>query len=491
MNEVFIGIDLGTTGCKATVVNKRLEPVSDAYFEYDLITRPGGEVEQDASLWWELCVTAVRHAIKNAGIDPLLVRAISVSSQGISIVPVDDQGRTLRNAISWLDTRATDQTKRILSLKDEKDVFARTGKRLSPAYTLPKILWIKENEPEIYKKAYKFLFPHDYIVHKLCGEYVTDHTIASGSLMYDVEKKEWWADILNDFDISPDKLPELKWSGQVAGMITKDAAEKTGLSPKTIIAVGGQDQKCAALGAGIDEGIITVSLGTASAIEMLVKRGSTISDMQIPFFSYLFEDKYVMEGVVSTSGAALKWFRNLFCEKRSYADIDKSIVDDDKYSDVFFYPYLAGSGSPLWNNEAKGVFWGLSLDTGMTDLSRAVMEGIAYQIRANIEIMGKYTDETQEIRLFGGGGASDVWCEMICNICGKRTAALTNHETAGIGAAYLAGMAEGSFLRSNDNKPPVDTRKIFMPDKTKAEFYDKKYKRYMNIQTRLFSKETL
>jgi len=191
MTNALIGVDLGTTGCRSVVFNEALDILGEEYIEYPLIKLSHSEIEQDASLWWELTKQAIKESICKAGVTVGNVKSISVSSQGIAFVPVDRSCMPLRNAISWLDSRAKKQLDNMLVDYTSQQIYRMTGKRASEVYVLPKLLWIKEHEYEIYSKTYKFLMAHDFITAKLCGEFVTDHTMASGTLVYDITEQKW------------------------------------------------------------------------------------------------------------------------------------------------------------------------------------------------------------------------------------------------------------------------------------------------------------
>lgn len=196
MNNTLIGIDLGTTGCRSILFDENLNILGEKYFEYPLITLSDRIIEQDADLWWELVKSSISDIMTISNVSPNSVKGISISSQGIAFVPIDKDGKTLRNAISWLDSRAQSEVDLIKEHFEEHYIFQSTGKRISAAYTLSKILWIKNNEPDIYEKTYKFLMPHDYIIYKLCGSIMTDHTMASGTMMYDINEQKWSDEIL-------------------------------------------------------------------------------------------------------------------------------------------------------------------------------------------------------------------------------------------------------------------------------------------------------
>jgi len=489
MNEALIGLDIGTTGCKGIVVDNKLNILSEAYMEYPLINISEKEVEQDANDWWEASKHVVKSLIQKAGKGNLNVRGIAVSSQGITFVPIDKNINPLRNAISWLDTRAIDEASLILEKYNKEYLYKITGKSINEIYTLPKLMWIKRNEYQLYENTHKFLMLHDFIVAKLCGKFITDHTIASGTLAYDINSQNWWKEILSDFNIDINKLPEIKYSGNVAGNINPKIAFELGLKENVVICVGGQDQKCAALGAGLEESKVSVSLGTSTAIESIFNKPILDEKMRVPVFSYLFKGKWVMEGVISTSSVSLKWLKDTFFMDCSYTELDNMATDTNEIpANVFFYPFLGGMSSPNWYEEAKGTFYGINLSTTRGEMIKSVMEGIAYQIRCNLEVMKTNHNIINEIMVFGGGAVSDLWCQIISDITDKDVKTLFTAETASLGAAILAGLGCGLFSGIEEIEKNICVRKVFKPRKHMVKAYNEKYFDYITMQARIMSK---
>ncbi len=432
-----MAIDFGTSGCRSAIYNENLEMLCVSTAEYPLILHSEKEIEQDAELWWQCCLQTMRKAIEDAPIPASSIRSISISSQGIAFVPIAEDGHVLYNAISWLDTRAEKELADIEQRYGGQAIYQRTGKRLSPLYTLPKLIWFKEHCKDVYAQAWKILLPLDFIQFKLSGKCVCDHTMAGGTMFYDAQTRSWAKDILDDYGLDIAKLPDIAWSGEVIGTILPDVAEKVGLSKDVLIVNGAQDQKCAALGAGAAECTAAVSLGTGACIAQLSTVPISDPDMRIPFFSYTKEGLWDFEGVINTAGSAYSWFRNVFGDGKSFPELNELAEGISLPNHTFFYPFLAGSSSPYWG-EATGSFYGLSLNTGFGHMVRAVMEGIAYNIRANLDLMGRICKRATEIRLYGGGSKSPLWCQIIADVTNIPVVTLSSSETALAGAAMLA-----------------------------------------------------
>lgn len=480
---VYLAIDLGTTGCRSILFDSELKQISDCYQEYGLITPKDKWVEQDAELWWALTLETAKEAIEKAKLPASEVKGISVSSQGITLVPVDKELKPLYHAISWLDTRAESQAGQIEKDFGSNYIFALTGKPINAAYLLPKVLWLKEKMPEIYEKTWKFLMPMDFLIAKLTGNCVTDHSMASGTLLYDIKNKVWSQEVLGKYGLREEQFPTLGWSGEAVGSLLPGVAKELGLNETCVVAVGAQDQRCASLGVGLKKGVMTISLGTSGAICKYWNEVKTEGDDRIGWSAYVSEGAWVTEGVVDTAAACLRWVRDVVFPGCSYDEINQEAKEaQERGSRVLFYPYLSGGCSPDYYADAEGSFYGLNLACKRGDLALAVMEGVAFQTRIILEAMEAYVDVHRMV-LFGGGSRSPLWCQIFSNITGMEIAIPETAEAAGAGAAILAGMAAGEFLR--EQLPALSCEKIYRPDERQVQ-YEEKYKRYRSLEYKLW-----
>lgn len=477
--SIYLAIDLGTTGCRSILFNEKLDCISSDYEEYGLITVKEKWTEQDANLWWDLTLKTAQNAIEKGKINPKEIDAISVSSQGITVVPVDKTFTPLSNAISWLDTRAEAETEQIKKDFGSDFIYKLSGRTLKADYTLPKLLWIKNNLPEIFENAYKFLLPLDFLIAKFTGRAVTDYSMATGTMLFDLRKSCWSKEVLNFYGIDEDKLPEVAPSYEKAGCVLPEVAKKLGLKEDCIVAVGAQDQKCAAYGVGLADGVMTISLGTAAAISKLWKTAQNDTDEGVGWCGYVEKDSFVTEGVVGTAGTCLRWTRDMLFKGEKYNIIDSEAEAARKRgSSLLFYPHLTGSGSPDYYHESEGVFYGVNLATKRGDFALAVMEGVAFQMRAILEAMKAYGN-VNSIILFGGGAKSDLWANIIANATGLELQIPKTYEAAGAGAARLAAKAAGVEL------PPLKIVKTIVPDK-KEQYYEK-YLKFRDIEKKMWT----
>lgn len=474
MPVYVLGIDLGTTGCKSMVFDTKGAILGSSYIEYELIMTPEG-IEQDSHAWWGNVVKTVRESVAKSGVEPGDVAALCVSSQGIAYVPVGEDGAPLYHAISWLDGRATKQIEEIREALGDAHVFSRTGKPLLPCYVLPQLMWLKENRPAIYEKTHKALMSHDYILYRMTGAFVTDLSMASGTLGYDVVEKRWIEEWFSRFHIDIGKLPALLELGTLVGSLHESAAAALGLSTGTKVVVGAQDQRCASIGAGIQPGVFTVSLGTSSAI-CAITNTPILDEMRQVTCCALNHTSWVLETVVSTAGVAYKWLKNTFFPSLSFASMDALAKEAAVLSGgVMFFPNLSleQAGGP------NGMFTGLSLQTTQKEVIRSVLEGVAFQMKQHIENMERLGVRGEEIRLFGGGATSPVWCQMIADVTGKRVQTPATHETANLGAAMIAAVGAGIY----ENLQAAGSMRAgepltYIPDKANQALYEQAYPAY-------------
>lgn len=481
--KYYLAIDLGTTGCRSIIFDEELKLIADSYKEYGLQTPNEKWAQQDAELWWSLSLETAKQAIEKSQIDSQNICGISVSSQGITIVPVDKNINPLYAAISWLDVRAEEETAQLIREFGAKEMFALTGKQINACYSLPKIMWLKNNEPQIYAKTWKFLMPMDFLIARLTGTVVTDHSMASGTLLFDLHKCCWSDEVLTKCGIPKNLLPELKCSGEIAGTLLPEIADTLGLKEDCIVAVGAQDQRCASLAAGLADGVMTISLGTAGAVCKYQKSPNTTEDMRIGWSAYTNKNSWVTEGVINTAAVCLRWLRDTIYPNKSYIEIDEEAEKTYNCgSSLMFYPYMNGPSSPDNYPLSEGMFYGVNLSTEPGDFALAVLEGVAFQIRIMLEAMNAYGN-VHTVVLFGGGSKSPLWCQIISDITGMKIIVPSTSEAAGAGAAILAGIADGKFSR--ENPPHVPYKTEYVPAK-QAE-YAKKYEKYRTIEKKIWA----
>jgi xylulokinase len=487
VHDALVGVDLGTSVCKAFVFGPDLSVLGSAWRTLPLSALSGSEIEQDAEQWWSAACDTVREAVGKSGVRPECVRGISVAAQGISFVPVDGNCQPLRPAFSWMDTRARPERRRILDRFGEKTIFEVTGKRCLPSFLLPKLLWLKEHEPANFAKTRRILMPLDFLIARMTGQYVTDHSMASGTMLHDVNACDWSARILDAFDLDRAMLPELRWSGTPAGRLQPRAAEELGLTESAVVAVGGQDQKAAALGAGIGMERTTVSLGTAMAITQKAARPMVDARMRMPCYTDVMEGKWVIEGSGDCCNI-LDWLRHGFLLSAGNDEVDRMVDREGPVPNpVTFFPFFSGAGSPYFVSGARGFLHGLDLSASPGRIVRSIYEGVAYLIKHNIGVMEELSRPVRELRVFGGGSRSAAWCQIIADVTGVPVSVLGTSEAASLGAGMLAGVGCGVFGSLEDAFPLVSPTRSFPPRRDLVHAYGEAYRRYAEIRDRLLA----
>lgn len=474
--KYVIGLDLGTTCIKALLFDENCQILAQASRDDALITPERGYVEQDAAQFLALSVEVIREAVESAAIDKRDVAAISVSSQGITVVPVDASFKPLMNAINWLDMRTGEEEVELAAYGDDK-IYTLTGKRVaSGGYTLAKLLWIKKHCRDIYERAAYLLLPHDYVAAHMCGRAVTDHTMASATMLYDLVNQRWSDEILTSFGIDKALLPELLWSGDIAGNLTQSSAELLGLTTDVLVVTGGQDQKVAAYAAGLSATTSTISMGTCCAYEFLFDAPPAHPRRDMPAFSYVESKKWTLEGCTNTTGAAIKWARDNIFTGLEFDDMNDLAAKAPIGSHgVMFFPYLSGSGTPHYA-QANGVLGGLTLEASRCDIARALYEGIAYEARQNLESAQEAGVKTEEFVVFGGGSKSAPLCQIIADVTGRELISFACPEMGAMGAAKLCAKA---LKLTNFGKTIRDGSKVWKPDVERHNKYSELYAQYL------------
>lgn len=469
MMRYLLAHDLGTTGNKAALYDENGALCAAHTVPYSVAYPHPGWAEQDPGDWWNAVCRATRALLEQ--FPPALegTAAVSLSGQMMGVVAVDDRQRPLHPAVIWADQRAERQAEFIRERCGEANVYARTGHRISPAYTAAKILWLQENAPGVYARAEKLLFPKDYIVLKLTGSALTDFSDASGSNLFDLQTRVWCGDFLDALGIDEAKLPRPVPSITIAGEVTRDAANATGLRAGTPVVIGGGDGACAAVGAGVVEpGDCYCNIGSSAWI-------SFASDAPLPdaaqrtfTFHHLHPARYTPMGTMQTAGGARDWFRRLTGE---ISDQEIAQVPAGA-NDVLFLPYLIGERSPWWNPHARGAFVGLTMSHTRAEMARAVMEGVSYNLRLILDALESQGAAIPSVRFIGGGAQSAVWQQMLADVLGKPIQLLElQAEATSWGAAVAGGIGAGIYRDWDIARAQARVTRVVEPNPENATRY--------------------
>ena len=485
----LLGIDIGTSGTKTVLFNEKGATIASDMQEYPLYQPKNGWAEQSPEDWWRASYTSIRNVLGKSGIKPQDIKGVGLSGQMHGLVLLDAENKVLRRSIIWCDQRSALECQQITSLIGAKRLIEITANPALTAFTASKIKWVMNNEPEIYAKARKILLPKDYIRFCLTGEYATEVSDASGMQLLDVPKRQWSDEVLSKLGISKSMLGRVYESQDVTGVISKQAAELTGLAEGTIVVGGGGDQAAGAVGNGIVKpGVISSTIGTSGVVFAYTDKVSIDPLGRVHTFCHAVPNTWHIMGVTQGAGLSLQWFRNNFCHEEisaagmigvdSYYLIDKAA---EKVSigagGLLYLPYLMGERTPHLDPDCRGVFFGISAKHNKRDFLRAVMEGVAYSLKNCLDIIQGMGISIDEVRASGGGGKSLFWRQIQADLFGTPICTVNSSEGPALGVALLAGVGAGvynSVPEACDQTVSVVTRQNFSPEnhQTYSGFYN-------------------
>ena len=474
-------LDLGTTGCRTYIYDLDGTIIANDYQEWQSFYPSPSYVEQDANVWWDSIKKTIERAIKKGGIDKTEIVSLSVTNQRETIVPVNNEGNPLYNALVWQDRRTIDQVEFIKKKIGIEKIYQTTGLTVDPYFSATKILWFKDKKPEIYRNTFKFLLVSDFIIHKLTGKFYTDFSNASRTMLFDITKLKYSDYIASELEIDLDKMPEAIESGMEIGEISTD---ETLFDKKTLVVTGAGDQQSAALGVGVvSPGKIKCTTGTGSFILAHLTEPKFDPEKRVLCSCHAVPGAWVQEASIFTSGAVLRWFRDQIGHKECMetqegqdpydlitAEAEKSSIGS---RGILLIPHFIGSGAPNWNPLAKGIMFGLALGHERRDLYRSVLEGVAFEIKKNIGVFKELGIEPKELMLTGGGSRSDFWNQIYADVLGITCVRNVIEESTSLGAAILAASGAGIFSdisKAAENLCKVD--KKWIPNEANNKFYN-------------------
>jgi xylulokinase len=448
--------DVGTTGDKATLYDEDGALIASAFAPYETTCPRAGWLEQSPEDWWRSFCDATRRLLGESRASAVEISVVSFSGQMMGAVAVDGRANPIRNAIIWADQRAVAEIARVADRIDPRRVYALTGHRLSPSYSAAKILWIKEQEPKHYAEARAFLHAKDFLAARLTGALVTDHSDASGTNLYDLERGAWSDALVDAFGIDPGKLPPICASTDVVGEVSAAAAAETGLRAGTPVVIGGGDGSCAGVGAGVvREGVAYNYIGSSSWIALATSRPILDPDLRTFTWAHLVPGMFSPCGTMQAAGGSYQFARDLLAGKEQveaaargesvYELMNEEVLRSPPGArGLVFLPYLIGERSPRWNPDARGAFIGLTNRHRRPDLLRAVLEGVALNLRVIMEAFTRQGAAIESLRVIGGGARSAVWNQIMADVFGipvHRLALL--EEATSMGAAVAGGVGVG------------------------------------------------
>jgi xylulokinase len=489
--KYLMGIDIGTTGCKVSIYDEKLISHCSSYRQYQIISIEPTWAEEDPMIWWISVKDSIKECLQSSKLSPLDIVSAGVSCTN-GLVPVNSSGDNIYNAVMQIDGRTDSQASEIEKTVGKKKIFEITGNRIAQGtFSAPIIMWLKENEPDIYNNTYKFLSPTGFIVNKLTDKFTFDHTRASTSLLYDIRNNVWSGQLCEELGIDADKLATLYQSHEVVGGITKTVALETGLCEGMPIIAGVMDSVAACIGLGTtSDKMPALIVGTVA--RLCLPQKELIFDDRFLNTTFTTEVPYLSMTPVNAGGLSIKWFIENFLEEET----KRLTVQGKDYFDYFdeqankippgsnsliYLPYLVGERSPIWDSDARGMFFGVKLKHTKYDFYRALMEGVAFAIKDNLEIFTSvYGSKIEKITLSGGGAKSRLWTRIFVDVLGVPIIIPSETESETKGSAILAGYGVG-LLKSLDGAISNIEFSILNPDISNTRMYDLLFKVYRDL----------
>lgn len=489
----LLGLDVGTTGTKAVAFDITGNIISSSYREYPLIHPKPGWIELDSNVVWNAIKEVLTEVASKTKSDP--ISALAVSSLGEAATPINKNGEVIYNSIVGFDTRTEDLVLFWERVIGKEKILKITGMPLSGIYTINKIMWMKKHMPDVYKKVWKFLCYEDFVIYKLTGVPVIDYSLASRTMAFDIKKKKWSKEILEKAQVPKNLFSEVAQSGEIVENINKKVASEIGLPDNVKVVTGGHDQPCGALGAGvIKSGLVMDATGTveclAPAFNKPVLNRSMLKHNHCCYL-HVVENLYINISFNFTGGSLLKWYRDTLCKseietaKQKNVDVYDIMLTNikEKPTDLFILPHFTTTGTPWFDANSKGCILGLTLATSKDEITKAVLEGITYEMKLNLELLEESGIKINEIRAIGGGAKSRKWLQLKADMFGKKVVSMKVSEAVCLGAAILAGKATGEYTSiENAVNKVVKQEEIFYPDKNRQKEYEEKFRKiYKNL----------
>jgi xylulokinase len=490
---LLIGLDIGTTGCKASIFDIHGKRLSSASREYSIDIPHPSWAEQDAERVWALAQQSIAEAYGKLE-DRNPVFAIGLSVQGEAVIPVDQNGSAMRPAILGMDTRTDAQNVWLRDQFGPDYLYQTTGMPVHTINTLPKLVWLKENEPSIWSKADQFLLYEDFLIRKMTGQAVISNCLASRTQLFDLNQGQWSAEILSSLDLNPVRLADVLPSGTAAGEVDHDLARAFGFPNNPLVVTGGHDQACGALGVGLTRpGLSMVSTGTAEVVEVAMGSAALTPELaagNISVYAHTVPDLYVAMTLNHSGGLILRWFRDTFCQEQV---VSAAAVGVDAYdliyqdviaepSSLLLLPHFSGSGTPHFDTRSKGALLGLTFGTTRSEVAKAILEGLTFELRYNLDVLKSGGVQIDELRAIGGGARSNLWLQLKADITGIPVAVPRITEAASWGAAALAGTGAGVFSSAAQAiESTLQFDRVIQPDPANQANYQHRYELYIQM----------
>ncbi|MBN2323741.1 MAG: FGGY-family carbohydrate kinase [Spirochaetes bacterium] len=498
MKDLLLGIDIGTTGTKSALFSFEGDLCGSGKKEYGVEHPQPGWAQQDPLMLWEACCDSVKAALTEAGgIEAgRRIASVSVSSQGPTMLPLDRTGAPLRPALIWMDRRAEKEARAIEKRFGYRRIVDWTGNRPDPYFVAAKLLWFKENEPDLFRRTSLFMQINGYVTYRLTGVSTLDNTQAALLQLMNWKTGGWNKELCEMCGVGPDRFPPVSFGDRLQGEVTHKASELTGIPSGTPVVTGTVDGAAAAIEAGtVEAGVISEMTGTSTVL--LMPNTGGIVEPAFVAMPHSVQGLSLLLGTIQATGASLRWYKTEFgvyeAEKAEAEGMDPydCLTREAESSPagsggVIFLPYLMGERAPIWHTQARGVFFGLSLSTERGDVIRSILEGTAFALLHNLEVARMRGIETSELRSVGGGSRSELWCKIKADVLGLPVLLPKTSVGAVFGDAVLAGLGIGVYTdMAGFVKEAVRIEKEYLPDRGNTERYRELYELYRRIYENL------
>jgi xylulokinase len=482
----WLGLDVGTSGSRALLVHAdtRVRYSFTAPHEDMRMSRPLW-AEQDPDDWWRASQAAIRGVLHEAGAEGKDISGVALSGQMHGLVLLDQDQNVIRPALIWCDQRSQPQVDFVNAKLGPETVLRSTANPVLTGFTLPKLLWVRDNEPQKFEAVRKMLLPKDYVRFRLTGEFATDVSDASGTALFDVVNRKWSAEMVRGVGLDADILPRAYESSEVTGKISAAAAEATGLLAGTRVMGGAGDQAASAIGNGIVEpGTVSCTIGTSGVVFAFLEKPAYDAAGRIHTFCHAVPGAWHVMGVTQAAGLSLQWFRNRFAPNCGYEELTREAALSPAGADgLFWLPYLMGERTPHLDANARAGWIGLTAKHERADLVRAILEGVCYSQKDALEIIAQLGAHPSSVRLSGGGARSPFWHQLFADIFDQRVATLETQEGSAYGAALLAMIGTGEYSNAVEiSRLAVKEVSVKEPQQQlTVDFYRRHYEIYQSL----------
>lgn len=486
MGKLLLGIDIGTSACKVAVFDEGGAVLAQAVRDYQVYYPESGWAEQDSEEWWNAVCDGIKAVLAEGNASADDICGIGVDGQSWSAIPVDRDGNVLYRTPIWMDTRARGICDRIKRENFAKEIFETAGNDFLPSYTTPKMLWFKGERPEVFEKTYKFLQSNSYIVYKLTDQMSQEYSQGYGIHFFDINHLTYNEELANKLGLSQELVPSLYRCDEVVGEVTEKAAKLTGLRAGTPVVAGGLDAACGTLGAGVYQvGQTQEQGGQAGGMSICTDRA--LAHKKLILGTHVVPGLWLLQGGTVGGGGTLKWFRQELGQGMSFDELTEEAEKVPAGSEgVLFLPYMAGERSPIWNPDAKGVFYGLSYDKTRGHMIRAVLEGVAFSLEHNLRTARETGAEAGILNAMGGAANSLLWTQIKADVTGKTIQVPASDTATTLGAALLAGVGCGVYQDYEQAvRRTIKITRVQEPDKERHEIYKEAMERYLKLSEKM------